>query len=151
MQRFKARMSKRELAINGNSSRLALRKNEPDPLPTDGMRCPLGYSPLESEIWNNYFGLLKASSTLSAADGAILDVFSRTYSELIEMESYLKQHGKTYRITSGREFPRAEISIRNDCRREVKSLMIQLGITPASRGHVETVNGGDGDEIGQVT
>jgi P27 family predicted phage terminase small subunit len=150
MQRFKARMSKRELAINGNTSRLAQRKHEPDVLPASGMRCPLGYSPLESEIWNNYFGLLKASSTLSAADGAILDVFSRTYSELIEMESYLKQHGKTYKLASGREFSRPEIAIRNDARRELRGLMIQLGISPASRAHVETVSGED-NEIESIT
>ena len=150
MQRFRARMSKRELAINGNSSRLALRKNEPDVLPASGMRCPLGYSLLEQEIWNNYFGLLKASSTLSAADGAILDVFSRTYAELIEMENHLKIHGKTYKIKTGRLFSRPEVAIRNDARRELKALMIQLGCTCASRGHVGTVSGED-DEIGQVT
>ena len=138
MQRFKARKTKRELTIIG-SSRLSQRKNEPDAIDPAGIQCPLVYSPLETEIWNSYFRLLTMNRTLSASDAAIFDIFVRAYSELTELESYLKTHGKTYKIASGREFSRPEVAIRNDARRELRGLMIQLGLSPASRGHVEKI------------
>ena len=138
MQRFRARKTKGQLQRRG-SPRARNRVNEPDLIDPAGMICPKDYSPLETEIWNNYFRLLTATRTLSQSDAAILDIFVRTYAELMEMENFLKVNGKSYTAANGREYNRPQIAIRNDARRELRGLLIQLGATSASRGHVETI------------
>ena len=141
MQRFKARKSKHQLQRIG-SPKARKRMNEPDLIDPAGMICPLGYSELEKEIWQNHFRLLTATRTLSASDAAILDIFTRAYAELTEMENFLKLNGKSYTAANGRKYNRPEIAIRNDARRELRGLLIQLGGTPASRGHCETIKSG---------
>jgi len=136
MQRFRARKTKGQLARIGSPA-ARKRTNEPDPIDPVGLQCPLSYSELEKEIWDNYFKLLTMNRTLSATDSAILDIFVRSYAELTELESFLKEHGKTYTAGNGREYSRPQVAIRNDARRELRGLMIQLGLSPASRGHVE--------------
>ena len=143
MQRFRARKTKEQLVRRG-SPKAASRTTSPDVLDAAGLQCPKDFTPLQAEIWQNYFKLLTINRTLSATDAAALTLFVLTWSEVLELETFLKEHGKTYKITSGREFSRPEVAIRNDARRELRGLMIQLGLTPASRGHVETIKSSSG-------
>lgn len=136
MQRFRPRKTKKALQISGGS-RLSSRKNEPDIISPACLQCPKDYKELESEIWNFYFDMLSANKTLSATDSAILDIFTRTYAEVLELETYLDENGKTYIAENGRKYAQPEVAIRNDARRELRGLLIQLGLSPASRGHVE--------------
>lgn len=136
MQRLRPRKTKRALQISG-SSLLSSRKNEPDIIDPAGLQCPNDYDDREKEIWTFYFKMLHANKTLSAADSAVLDIFARTYAELLELEVFLDKNGKTYIAANGRKYAQPEVAIRNDARRELRGLLIQLGLSPASRGHVE--------------
>jgi phage terminase small subunit len=60
------------------------------------------------------------------------------------MENFLKLNGKSYTAANGREYNRPQIAIRNDARRELRGLLIQLGATSASRGHVEKIKSQEG-------
>ena len=132
------RMPTAELA-KYNPSRAKKRKNEPNPLDTKLMIMPADYNESEKQIWEFHFAICNNLRTLSASDFAMLDQFTRCYAEFIYLEKFIKEHGRTYTEENGNQAIRAEVRLRNDTRKELRSLCVQFGFSPSSRTSVEKV------------
>jgi P27 family predicted phage terminase small subunit len=129
----------RELQISG--SRWAKgRKDNPIAVAVLSIDQPHGYTEKEKEIFKFYSQCLMNQRALAAGDVAILDTFTRTYAELGELEEDIKTNGRVYIAPDGQERTRAVVRQRNECRRELRSLASQLGLSPSSRGGIQPID-----------
>ena len=129
----------RELQISG-SRWLNKRKNEPDPVSPETMTMPKDYNEVETEIWQFHYQMLYNNRTLSATDFPMLDLFCRTYAEYLKLEADIKANGLTLCDADGNSCIRAEVKLRNDTRREFRSLCAQFGFSPSSRASVKVID-----------
>jgi len=132
------KMPTRELQIMG--SRWAKGRTEmPETVAIKHIEAAADYNNREREIFKFYSQCLINLRILSAGDIALLDTFTRVYAELLELEEDIKEHGRTYKTETGEQKTRPECRLRNEARREIRSLSAQLGLSPSSRGGIEPI------------
>ena len=134
-----------------NTRILAKRQNEPEALSAADMPVPDDFNATERSIWEYHHAMLSDIRVLAATDLVTLDCFSRTYAEYLELEAFIKENGRSYENESGRKFAFPEVQLRNEARRELRSLSASLGLSPSSRAGIETIGGDEALSIPQIT
>ena len=134
--RTRARKPTAELERLGAPRARKRRKTEPVTTALTHAEPPQCYDPEQTKVWESFAPMLIANGTLTASDLPIFDAFIRTQAEYLKLDQKLTTEGTTYQ-SNGRQYPRPELAARNDARRELRNLAVQLGLTPASRSHVE--------------
>jgi P27 family predicted phage terminase small subunit len=105
-------------------------------------RCPrTRMSEAEREAWTRYSRQLAGVRQVSETDLAALELLCYAYADLIEAREALRENGRTHTETTagGAETLKArpEVAMASDAAKRMRSLLVELGMTPASRGRVE--------------
>lgn len=137
----------------GNSGHRNLNKVAPKgALGTPEM--PLGLSDVAQQEWNDIVPLLvRMGVQLCEGDGKALAAYCSCYAQWMLAEKEIAEYGITVNIV--REDPddgdvifseykvNPAVRVRSDALRQMKSFLIEFGLTPASRCKLETKPAGD--------
>ena len=116
--------------------------------PTEGLtlddiqgRRPSRMTADECEAWTRYAAQLADVRQVSATDLAALELLCYAYADLCASREAVTEHGRTYTETTagGTQLLKArpEVQMASDAARRMRQLLVELGMTPASRGKVE--------------
>ena len=118
-------------------------KNEPTPKKVSKVpSVPTHFSPDQKKAWRKITPMLSKSGILSEADLPALEVLTRTYADLCEVENLLVQGGAwTNRGTTDKPDWKESLFARKAerLRKEFVRLCAEFGMTPSSRTRIESV------------
>ena len=128
----------------GNPGKRPLNKNEPEPggRPT----CPAWLRKEAKREWIRIVPELTGLGLLSKIDRTALAGYCQTFAKWRQAEEFLEEHGFTYQIPKRDEageivglyiqqFP--QVSIAKACIEQLRALLTEFGMTPASRVRLE--------------
>lgn len=127
--------------LRGNPGKRPLPVNEPQP-DAGRPRKPRHVTGIAAEEWNRLTELTMAMQVLTEADGPMLEATVIAYAEVRRATTVLNRKGITYsaRTKSGvRTYARPEVAIRADAWRRYVTGLSHFGLSPSTRGKVQTV------------
>lgn len=138
-------MSNRPLpsAINrlrGNPGRRPVNKREPKP-PVGVPECPEYISDRAKEAWWKIAPRLNEMGVLTLADGVALEMLVEAYAEYRTALDAVAEHGATYEAATQTGViirSRPDVAIASDAFKRVKGLLVEYGLTAASRTKLHT-------------
>ena len=121
----------------GNPGKRRLNKHEPK-LPLGIPEMPDGLSAIAQAEWKAIVPLLTNMGVLTPADGKALAAYCSCYALWMRAEQEIAQYGIT-------EFGKVNpaVRVRSDALRQMKSFLIEFGLTPASRSKLSLSNARD--------
>lgn len=139
--------------LQGNAGHRNLNKVAPKGAP--GLPVmPLGLSEVAQQEWNDILPLLvRMGVQLCQGDGKALAAYCSCYAQWMLAEDEIQRYGITIYVVHTDEddgdivFSEHKVNpavrVRSDALRQMKSFLIEFGLTPASRCKLETKPGGD--------
>jgi P27 family predicted phage terminase small subunit len=127
--------------LQGNPGKRKLNKNEPAQVLGEPL-MPLGLSAEAQEEWRGIVPLLLKMGLLTEADGKALAAYCSCYAQWMLAEKEIAQYGITLRTESGYKVNPA-VRVRSDALCQMKSFLIEFGLTPASRSKLSFSNASD--------
>ena len=139
--------------IQGNSGHRKLDKKAPKP--ESGVPVmPSGLSVVARQEWRSIVPLLLDMGVLTKADGKALAAYCSCYAQWMLAEAEIAKYGITVNVVHlddedgdilFSEFKvNPAVRVRSDALRQMKSFLIEFGLTPASRIKLEMKPSGDG-------
>lgn len=134
-------------ALGGTLQPSRINKNEPTPevyLPVP----PAWLSERAKQYWGEIGNVLLAMKLTTVADGPALQLLTDALAEWAEARQFVQREGMTYSTftENGNEMhrPYPQVAIAADAWRRAQRMLVEFGLTPASRSKVSAL-GGDGD------
>lgn len=125
--------------VTGNAGKRALNKQEPKPKQAKP-KCPAHLSPKAKTAFKNVCQILEGMGVLTIADGMAIELLCDAYAEWRDLDTLIKKEGRTYKTisTSGDEVIKGHpaVAMRSDAWKRIKSMMVEFGLTAASRTKV---------------
>ena len=122
--------------LHGNPGKRPLPKNEPQPrraIPP----CPRHLSKKAKAEWRRVSRELYDLGLLSNVDRAALAAYCTAWARWVEAEEIVQQKGMVIKTTNGNFIQNPFLSIANRAMDDMRRLMVEFGMTPASRTRVQ--------------
>jgi P27 family predicted phage terminase small subunit len=118
--------------------------NHAEPRPPEGLPdCPSHLSAVAKDEWDRIAETLYDMGVLTTVDRAALAAYCQAYGRWVEAEEKLKETPVMLKTPSGYVQQSPWLSVSNKQLELMGRYMAELGITPASRSRVASVQGGD--------
>jgi P27 family predicted phage terminase small subunit len=113
-----------------------------EPEPRQGIpHCPSHLTDLEANVWAQLGRHLHDMGVLSEADATALELLVEAYGTYRNAQDVIAKNGLIYQTTTaaGDQMirPRPEVAIAADSWRRIHKMLVEFGLTPASRTRVE--------------
>ena len=144
--------------VKGNPGRRKL--NEKEPQPAKNIPSPPAHMSDEAKVaWGRLTVLLDRMGVLTEADTYALERLAECYSEILDCQAIIREHGRTYETESygggtgddavhnTMHRPRPEVGMLADADRRFKSYLVEFGLTPAARTKVQASGEEKGDAL----
>ncbi len=130
--------------LEGNPGKRPLNENEPKPIPI-APGCPEWLLAEAKKEWNRLAPELERLGLLTIIDMAAFAGYCQSYAKWKKAEIFLKKHGMTIKIPQKDEYGNVvsikvkkfpEVSIANECLKQIRGFASEFGLTPSSRGRI---------------
>ena len=132
--------------IQGNPGKRSLNKNEPKPK-AGAPRCPVSLSEEAKKHWRIIVKQLAAAKIMTKLDSDALALYCEAYARWNDANQHLQKFGIVVKSPQGWPIQSPYLSISNRAFDQMKSMLGEFGMTPASRTKITTVDdnskGGD--------
>lgn len=132
--------------IQGNPGKRSLNKNEPKPK-AGAPRCPVSLSDDAKKHWRTIVKQLAAAKIMTKLDSDALALYCEAYARWNDANQHLQKFGIVVKSPQGWPIQSPYLSISNRAFDQMKSMLGEFGMTPASRTKITTVDdnskGGD--------
>lgn len=123
--------------LDGNPGRRPLNKREPRP-PAEAPSCPAVLKGSARQEWYRMVGLLRRMDLLAATDRAALAMYCRHWALWKRAAELLEEEGEMVTVTAtGYQQQSPYIAIMNKEAQIVHRLLVEFGLSPASRSRVQ--------------
>jgi len=130
--------------LEGNPGKRPLNENEPIPQ-SIASECPDWLLAEAKKEWKRLAPELEKLGLLTSIDRAAFAGYCQSYAKWKKAEKFLKKHGMTIKIPQKDEYGNVvsiqvkkfpEVSIANECLKQIRSFASEFGLTPSSRGRI---------------
>lgn len=136
--------------VQGTARKDRANIDEPKPSPQKP-RCPAHLPPKAKTAFKNVCELLEGMGVLTIVDGMALELLCDAYAEWRDLDTLIKKEGRTYKTisTSGDEIIKGHpaVAMRSDAWKRIKSMMVEFGLTAASRTKVNAEKPEEADPL----
>lgn len=128
--------------LRGNPGKRRLHAGELRP--QQGMpRCPDHLLPEARAEWRRMSRQLCALGILTLIDRAALAMYCQAWARWVEAEAHVKKHGLVIRApVTGFPIQNPFLAVSNKAQEQMRSLLIEFGMTPASRTRIDVTRAG---------
>jgi len=135
--------------LTGNPSKRPLNKHEPI-AENFNSPCPSYLTKKGIEAWHKLTPILKDMNVLTNADSLALERLCDCYADILAARELIKRDGRTYQTTdaNGNTLIKNNPAV-NQARTseaQLKSYLVEFGLTPAARTKLHSMNGDDEKE-----
>lgn len=135
----------KELA--GNPGKRPLNQREPKPRKRPGMPVPRHLREEARREWRRLRPELEAAGLLTAVDGDALAVYCETYATWVEATAAVQKEGMVVLTEKGFPVQNPHLAIANQAAKMMRAMLIEFGMTPASRSRVAIEGAGEVDAL----
>lgn len=135
----------KELA--GNPGKRPLNKREPKPRKKQGMPVPRHLREEARREWRRLRPELEAAGLLTAVDADALALYCETYATWVEATAQAQKEGLIVYTDKGYPVQNPLLGIANQAARMLRAMLIEFGMTPASRSRVAVEGAGEVDPL----
>jgi P27 family predicted phage terminase small subunit len=127
--------------LEGNPGKRPLPKNEPKPEPL-APKCPAHLDKAAKREWKRVVDLLEPLGLVNKLNMAALAAYCQVYSRWVEAEGMIRKHGMLVKTPNGYPQLSPFMTVANRCLDQMKSYMVEFGMTPASMSRI-SINPGE--------
>jgi len=124
--------------LHGNPGKRPLNQNEPKPRPRLP-RAPAHLSDAARREWQRAGRFLLQLGLMTDLDVAALAAYCVAYGRWGEAEEALRTHGVLIKSPSGHPMQSPYLAVANRAMEQMRSLLSEFGMSPASRSRVDAV------------
>lgn len=124
--------------VRGNPGKRALPKDEPNPKKA-AVKPPRGLSTAAKKQWRLVARQLSEANILTVLDTHALVLYCEAFSRWLEANTCIAEEGMIVTTPKGYSIPSPYIAISNKAFDQMKSIMVEFGMTPTSRTGIKTV------------
>ena len=124
--------------LKGNPSKRPLPENEPKPK-VGTPRAPKHLSDVAKKHWRKVVHELAAAKIMTCLDTDALSLYCEAYARWIDANEHLQKYGTVVKSPKGFPMQSPYLSISNKAFEQMKAMLNEFGMTPASRTKVQTV------------
>ena len=135
--------------VRGNPGKRQLNKNEPQ-LDIVIPDAPDFLSDTAKEHWSDIVIHLHNARIMTALDADALSLYCEAYSRWVESNDNIKKFGMVVKSPSGYPMQTPYLSVSNKAFDQMKSIMVEFGMTPSSRSKVQVSKPGDTNPFDNV-
>lgn len=130
--------------LEGNPGKRPLNENEPIPQ-SIAPECPDWLLAEAKKEWKRLAPELEKLGLFTGIDRVAFECYCQSYAKWKKAEIFLKKHGMTIKIPQKDEFGKVvsiqvkkfpEVSIANECLKQIRAFASEFGLTPSSRGRI---------------
>lgn len=132
--------------LSGNPGRRKLNENEPKP-DAGEPEVPKHLNRAARREWARIVAELRAMSLLTRADGDAIAMYCDVYARWAEASKKLDREGLIVFTPNGYPVQSPYIGIANKCLVQMKALLVEFGMTPASRSKIVVQKPLEADEF----
>ncbi len=132
--------------LHGNPGRRPLNDNEPRPAPRLPS-APSHLSPEAKKEWRRSGRMLLQLGVMTEADRTALALYCQAYGRWVEAEDALRRYGFMVKSPSGFPMQSPYLAVANKAMEQLRSLLSEFGLTPASRTKVQVWEPEEDDEF----
>lgn len=121
--------------LQGNPGKRPLNKHEPQPL-GDRFNCPGWLSAEAKSEWRRIVPQLRVLGLATRIDHAALEAYCEQYARWREATMLLREIGLSYETSTGNLRERPEVGVANEALKNMRMLLTEFGMTPASRSRI---------------
>ena len=121
--------------LQGNAGKRALNKSEPAPA-ADPPELPDHLDAEAAIEWHKITAILSQMRILSVADKAAIAIYCQAWSTMIEAHKQVREFGAVVKSPNGYPIQNPHLSIANGAAKQLKTMLTELGLTPAARSRV---------------
>lgn len=122
--------------VRGNPGKRPLNHREPKPTLTIP-RCPPELSAVARKEWRRISRHLSELGLLTAIDRAALASYCQGWAQWLDANVQLQKHGPVVRAPSGYPMLSPYLAVASQAYTQMRAMLIEFGMTPASRSRVE--------------
>ncbi|MGY2133642.1 phage terminase small subunit P27 family [Hymenobacter sp. HD11105] len=126
------------------------RTNEQEPVPDVALPLPPAWlSPAAKEYWGEIGAVLLSMKLVTAAEGPALMLLTDALAEWVGARKVVLKSGRTYKAMTEHGFimrPRPEVAIASDAWKRAMRMLVEFGLTPASRSKVSAIGEKEGKD-----
>jgi len=122
--------------LEGNPGKRPLPENEPKPAPI-APKCPAHLDKQARREWKRVIALLEPLGLINKLNMAALAAYCQVYSRWIEAEKLIRKHGMIVESPNGYPQLSPYMTIANKSLNQMKSYMVEFGMTPASMSRID--------------
>lgn len=120
-------------------------RHSPDSFQPTGLpECPSHLNDEAKAEWGRLVAELRP--VLAKVDRAILAAFCQVWSRLVEAEMQVAATAAVIKTTTGEAKVNPWLRIADECRKQLKTLASELGLTPASRSRIDIPKGATSED-----
>ena len=99
--------------------------------------------------WDKYADLLVKNKVLTELDGIAFAALCQCFARWAEAEGYIEKQGLVLLSPTGFPIPNPYLSVANRAMEQIRSFLIEFGMTPSSRSKVRVAWSGANDDGSQ--
>lgn len=123
--------------VRGNPGKRPLNKAEPEY--EKGADVPDYLSPAAKKHWSEVYKMLNDAGVLTKVDSHVLGMYCEAFATWRDATDKVAKHGTVIKAPSGFPVQSPFLAIANKAHEQMRKLLIELGMTPASRTKVTAV------------
>jgi P27 family predicted phage terminase small subunit len=132
--------------LKGNPGRRPMNENEPRPEPRLP-QAPSHLSETAKREWKRAGRMLLQLGLITGIDRPAFALYCQAYGRWVEAEEALRQYGVMVKSPSGFPMQSPYLAVANKAMEQMRSLLSEFGMTPASRTRVQAVLPEEEDEF----
>lgn len=121
--------------LQGNPGKRPLNQREPQPK-GNRFNCPSWLSDEAKAEWRRIVPELRELGLATRIDHAALEAYCEQYARWREATLLLREGGLSYMTSTGNLRERPEVGIANEALKNMRMLLTEFGMTPASRSRI---------------
>ena len=132
--------------LRGNPGHRPLNQEEPRP-PARLPQAPAHLSEPAKREWRRAGRMLLRLGLVTEIDRSALALYCQAWGRWVEAEDALKRHGVMFRSPAGFPMPSPYLAVANKAMEQMRSMLSEFGMTPASRTRVHAIPEDEEDEF----
>ena len=125
--------------VKGNPGKRALPKNEPKPKAADIATMPKGLTREAKKYWPPVAKILSDANVLTEMDTVSLTMYCEAHARWVKCNNRIAREGMITTTATGNIMQHPAVVIGNKAFDQMRQILIEFGMTPASRTKVQTV------------